>query len=94
MLAMEETGLIAMALREYLRSFVAVSALKDMDIDLGAGEPHSALEEGLNVAVEYSIALPPVFAEKIAAITSLPQEYAMVYRSLVAALPVYWQQAS
>ena len=94
MLAMEETHLIAMALREYLRTLVNATELKDMDIDIACGEPFSALEEGLNIAHQYSIAVPPLFAEKITAIPLIPNDYLVVYRSLLSALPVYWQKAS
>lgn len=91
---MSETGLLSKVWREYLRSCVAASELKDMDLDVGAGEPHSALEVGLNVANLHSIALPPVFVEKIESLPLLLQGFKTVYHALVSSLPDFWHTAS
>ena len=64
MLVMDESEFIARALRDYLRSRVDQKVIRSMDWDLEAGEPVSAVCEGLAIADQYSLSLPPLYRLK------------------------------
>ena len=69
MLVMDEATLLAHAMRDYMRPFIDDSHLQHIEISMNAGEPYSALSTCMGIAQELSIAIPPLFIEKI---THLP----------------------
>ena len=94
MLVMDESEFIARALRDYLRSRVDQKVIRTMDWDLDAGEPVSAVCEGLAIADQYSLSLPPLFVQKIEAIEDLRDIEREFIVERLANLPTWWELAS
>jgi hypothetical protein len=91
---MDESTLLAHALRDFLRPQVSSSDMLSMDVPLQAGEPLSALDSGLSLAAEHDIALPPIFSEKILGISGLSDEYLRMFREDLSRVPPWFQLAS
>lgn len=91
---MDESTLLAHALRDFLRSQVSSTDMLMMDVPLQAGEALSALDSGLCIAAEREIALPPIFSEKILGISGLSAEYLGIFRENLSRVPRWFQLAS
>ena len=91
---MENSEFIARALRDYLRPFVDEAELHDMDRSLFVGEPAVSIFDGVCVAVEFGIALPPLFREKIIELGPLAMRLSDFILEEFDKLPAYWQKAS
>jgi hypothetical protein len=94
MLFMDEATLIAHALRDFLRSQLSSSDLLVMDFPLQAGEALSALDSGLSLAAVHAIALPPIFGEKILAISGLSAQDVEMFSQDLSRIPRWFQLAS
>lgn len=94
MFYMDNSEFIAHALRDYLRPLVPEAELKDMDLTIFCGEADAAILEGVSFALEYEIALPPLFREKVLELGPLPLGVDKFILEALDRLPAYWQQAS
>ena len=94
MFTMDESTLLAHALRDYLRVQLTNSQLRLMDNALLAGEPVSALGAGLSIAAQNSVSLPPIFAEKILHLENLTQEEIREFTTDFSHVPRWFQLAS
>lgn len=94
MFTMDESTLLAHALRDYLRVQLTDSQVRLMDNALQAGEPVSALGAGLSIAAHNSVALPPIFAEKILHLESLSADEIADFTTDFTHIPVWMKMAS
>lgn len=91
---MDESTLLAHALRDFLRPHVSSTDILVMDFPLQAGEPLSALDSGLCLAAEHDIALPPIFGEKILALSGLSSQNLEIFTEDLSRIPRWFQLAS
>lgn len=91
---MDESTLLAHALRDYMRKNVEESELSFIDSPLDAGEPYCAIASAVSLAQHFSLSLPPVFVQHITALsgwTSSEREHLEVE---LESLPQWWELAS
>lgn len=91
---MDESTLLAHALRDYLRGQLTDPDLRLIDNAILAGEPLSALGVGLSIAAQKSVALPPIFAEKILHLENLTEEDVAEFTTDFSHVPRWFQLAS
>lgn len=94
MTAMDESTLLAHALRNYLRGFVDESELSFVDSPLDAGEPYSAITGALAIAQHSEVALPPLFIERITALPGWSADDHDFLEMQISSLPQWWELAS
>lgn len=94
MFLMDNSEFIARALRDYLRPLVDEAELREMNLLLSAGEPAVSILDGVSVAVEFGIALPPLFREKILELGPLAMGLSEYIQEELDNLPAFWQKAS
>ena len=94
MLSMDESTLLAHALRDFLRPQLSSEDVLMMDLPLQAGEPIDALDSGLCLAVEHSIALPPIFGEKILGLEGVSTDDVEMFTEELSRIPRWYQLAS
>jgi hypothetical protein len=94
MFTMDESTLLAHALRDFLRVQLTDSDVRLMDNALQAGESVSALGAGLSIAAQRSVALPPIFAEKILHLENLSAEDLKDFTTDFTHIPLWLQLAS
>ena len=65
-----------------------------MDFPIQAGESIDALDSGLCLAIEHSIALPPIFGEKILGLEGLSASLVDMFTEELSKIPRWYQLAS
>lgn len=91
---MDESTLLAHALRDFLRPELSQEDIFMMDLPIQAGESVCALDSGLFLAIEHSIALPPIFGEKILGIEWLSDDLVEMFTEELSKIPQWYQLAS
>ena len=91
---MDESTLLAHALRDYMRKNVEESELVFIDSPLDAGEPYSAITSALSIAQHFSIPMPPVFVDHITALSSWTSSERTNLERQLESLPAWWELAS
>lgn len=91
---MDESTLVAHALRDYLRLHVDESELSVIDFPLSAGEPYSALTGGLGLAQHFRVSLPPVFTIHIKALPGLSARDRTFINAQLDSLPAWRELTS
>jgi hypothetical protein len=94
MTLMDESTLLAHALRDYMRKNVEESELSFIDSPLDAGEPYSAITSALSLAQHFSISMPPVFVHHINALSGWTSSEREHLELQLESLPVWWELAS
>lgn len=91
---MDECKLMAHALRDYLRPHVGLAEMRFVDASMNAGEPYSAISTALGLAQHQSVAIPPLFIERITALPGWTELDRQVLEEQFAELPTWFQLAS
>lgn len=94
MMFMDESTLLAHALRDFLRPQLSKDDILMMDLPIQAGESVCALDSGLCLAIEHSIALPPIFGEKILGLEWLSDDLIEMFTEELSKIPNWYQLAS
>ena len=94
MLFMDESTLLAHALRDFLRPQLSQEDIFMMDMPLQAGEWVCAIDSGLCLASEYKIALPPIFGEKILGLEGLSEADVEMFTEDLSRIPRWYELAS
>ena len=94
MLFMDESTLLAHALRDFLRPQLSNDDILMMDIPLHAGEWVCAIDSGLCLASEHKIALPPIFGEKILGLEGLSEADIEMFTLELSTIPRWYELAS
>ena len=91
---MDESTLLAHALRDYMRKNVDESELSFIDSPLDAGEPYSAITSAVSLAQHFSLSLPPVFVQHITALSGWTSPEREFLEGQLESLPTWWELAS
>ena len=91
---MDECTLVAHALRDFLRPSISLSEMQFIDMSMNAGEPYSAISTSLGIAQHFSVAIPPIFIERIQQLPGWNEEDREVLSEQFAELPTWFQLAS
>lgn len=91
---MDESTFLAHALRDYMRKNVEESELSFIDSPLDAGEPYCAIACGVSLAQHFSVSLPPIIVQHIAALSGWTVSQREQLEEDLESLPTWWELAS